>query len=79
MTVIFKNMVLSNYLDEKNLKRSCGSPKKQFDLTVWINDVEQVYKWDEYDLSTDGKQMTSLAKKIINITRNTENYKLLVP
>ncbi|WP_409291374.1 DUF4362 domain-containing protein [Peribacillus sp. SCS-37] len=74
LTVIYKNMVLANYLDRKGLTASCRPARKNYNLTVWINDAKLDYQWADCDRSKDGRAMTALAKKMITIIKNSYDY-----
>jgi hypothetical protein len=73
---IYKAMVYANYLDEKDLTWKC-SKTPEFTLKVWINQGEKTYQWSECDHSKEGKQMTKMAKKIIEIIEQSTIYKKL--
>ncbi|WP_051348741.1 DUF4362 domain-containing protein [Peribacillus kribbensis] len=76
-TTIYKKMILSNYLEAKRLTDSCQSPKIKYDLSVWINDSKQTYQWADCDKSTDGQEMTLLAKQMIQVVKTSEGYQEL--
>ncbi|WP_409296845.1 DUF4362 domain-containing protein [Peribacillus sp. SCS-26] len=74
LTAIYKNMVLANYLDRKGLTASCRPARVNYNLTVWINDAKLDYQWADCDRSKDGRAMTALAKKMIKIVKNSDDY-----
>lgn len=77
---IYKNMVLANYMEEKQLTTSCNKkPHIAYDLTVYTTNQVLHYEWSECDKSKDGQQMTSLINKIIDIVRDKDIYKQLPP
>lgn len=76
--LIFKKMVLSNYLKEKSLSNTCNQkPHVSYNLTIKINGGNRAYEWTECDKSTDGVAMTFLANEIINIVQAKDEYKRL--
>jgi hypothetical protein len=63
---IYKQMVLSNYLGEKQLSNRCNKELfVSYDLNVKINSGNRHYQWSECDQSDNGIQMTQLANQII--------------
>lgn len=75
---IYKEMVLANYLGEKQLSNQCNrKPYVSYDLTVNINSGNRYYHWTECDMGEDGKMMTKLAKAIIDIVQAKDIYKQL--
>lgn len=76
MNDIYKEMVLANYLKEKDLENSCEKePYESYELTVWINSATVDYEWDACDHSKDGQKMTALMKKIVKILEENAAYK----
>ncbi|HBS44028.1 MAG TPA: hypothetical protein DEA91_05345 [Paenibacillus sp.] len=75
---IYKEMVLANYLDEKELSTECNrKPAVSYDLTVQINNGERHYQWTECQNTEDDAQMTELAQAIIKIVQAGSIYKQL--
>lgn len=75
---IYKEMVLANYLGEKQLSTRCNrKPYVGYDLMVSINGGSRHYQWTECDISKDGRQMTELAKAVIDIVQAEDVYKQL--
>lgn len=77
---IYKDMVLANYMEEKQLTTSCNKkPHIAYDLTVYTTNQVLRYEWSECDKSKDGKQMTTFINKIINVLESNDVYKQLPP
>lgn len=77
---IYKNMVLANYSEEKELTTSCNmKPHQAYDLTIYANNRVLQYEWSECDKSKDGQEMTSLINEIIDIVKAKDIYKQLPP
>ncbi|WP_054956098.1 DUF4362 domain-containing protein [Paenibacillus dakarensis] len=77
---IYKQMVLGNYMEEKQLSTTCNKkPHEAYDLTVYINNRVLHYEWSECDKSTDGKEMSSLIHGIIDLVKEKDVYKQLPP
>lgn len=75
---IYKEMVLANYLDEKELSTDCNrKPAVSYDLLVQINSGERHYQWTECQNTEDDGQMTELAQAIITIVQAGSIYKQL--
>jgi hypothetical protein len=75
---IYKEMVLANYLDEKELSTECNrKPAESYDLSVQINSGERHYQWTECQNTEDDGQMTELAQTIIKIVQAGSIYKQL--
>lgn len=75
---IYKEMVLANYLDEKELSAECNrKPAVSYDLMVQINNGERHYQWTECQNTEDDGQMTELAHAIIKIVQAGSIYKQL--
>lgn len=75
---IYKEMVLSKYLGEKELSTECNrKPAVSYDLTVQNNNGEHHYKWTECKNTEDDGQMTELAQAIIMIVQAGDIYKQL--
>lgn len=75
---IYKEMVLANYLGEKELTNECDrKPAVSYDLTVNINSGNRHYQWTECENSEDDAQMTELATTIIKIVQAGDIYKQL--
>jgi len=75
---IYKEMVLANYLDEKELSTECNrKPVASYDLSVQINSGERHYQWTECQNTEDDGQMTELAQAIIKIVQDGSIYKQL--
>ncbi|MDR6552595.1 DUF4362 domain-containing protein [Paenibacillus qinlingensis] len=75
---IYKEMVLANYLGDKELSNKCNrNPYVSYDLTVHINSGKRHYHWTECDSNEDGKMMTKLANAIIEIVQANDIYKQL--
>ncbi|MEK3987372.1 DUF4362 domain-containing protein [Paenibacillus sp. FSL K6-3166] len=75
---IYKEMVLANYLDEKELSTECNrKPAVSYDLSVQINSGERHYQWTECQNTEDDGQMTELAQTIIKIVQAGSIYKQL--
>ncbi|WP_405176025.1 DUF4362 domain-containing protein [Paenibacillus sp. FSL H8-0261] len=75
---IFKEMVLANYLGEKELSTECNrKPAVSYDLSVQINSGERHYQWTECQNTEDDGQMTELAQAIIKIVQAGSIYKQL--
>jgi Domain of unknown function (DUF4362) len=74
--LIYKKMVLSNYLGEKRLSTECNHPPHvRYYLNVQINGALREFKWAKCDQSEDGKTMTALAKDMIAIATSKEERK----
>jgi len=75
---IYKEMVLTNYLGEKELSTECNrKPAVSYDLSVQINSGERHYQWTECQNNEDDGQMTELAQAIIKIVQAGSIYKQL--
>lgn len=78
MNEIYKQMIFSNYLEEKKLSTKCDQKQNEkYQLTVWINDAERQFEWSECDNSDDGKEMTALVQNILTILKNNPTYQTL--
>ncbi|WHY78479.1 DUF4362 domain-containing protein [Neobacillus sp. WH10] len=78
MNKIYKLMILSNYLGEKNLSKKCNKQTyESYELNVWINGGERHFEWTECDNSKDGKEMTQLVHDILEILKNNSTYQTL--
>ena len=78
MNKIYKLMILSNYLGEKNLSKKCNKQTyESYELNVWINGGERHFEWSECDKSADGKEMTQLVHDILEILKNNSTYQTL--
>lgn len=76
--LIYKEMVLANYLEEKKLSNACNvEPHVSYDLTTRINGGERHYEWSECNSGEDNETMTKLVRKIIAIVEGKEEYKAL--
>lgn len=72
---IYRKLVLSNYLGEKQLSTSCNlKPYESYDLTVLINSAERHYAWSECDTGRDGKTMTEAADYIIGLVESGDTF-----
>jgi hypothetical protein len=77
---IYKEMVLANYLESKELSMACNViPYGSYDLTVSINDAEHQYQWSQCDRSRDGLDMLKVAETIIEVVLAREDYQKLPP
>ncbi|QED46805.1 DUF4362 domain-containing protein [Cytobacillus dafuensis] len=77
---IYKAMVLTNYLDQKDLSNSCNKkPYESYELTIWINGGERHFEWTECDISKHGLQMNKMKNNILHVIRDNETYKSLPP
>ncbi|NIK78919.1 hypothetical protein FHS15_004065 [Paenibacillus castaneae] len=78
--LIYKKMVLANYLSEKKFANNCNQePSGPYALMVQINGATVHYEWEPCDDSKDGIAMTKLVKEIITIVQETDEYKSLPP
>ncbi|MDQ0062779.1 hypothetical protein J2T14_004988 [Paenibacillus harenae] len=76
--LIYKEMVLANYLAEKKLSSTCNAePHASYDLTVRINGGERHYEWSECNSGEDNETMTKMVRKIIAIVEGKNEYKAL--
>lgn len=77
---IYKEMVLVNYLEPKELSMACNViPYGIYDLRVRINDAEHQYQWSQCDRSPDGLDMLKVANTIIEVVQAREDYQKLPP
>jgi hypothetical protein len=78
MNDIYKLMVFSNYLEEKQLANKCEEKSgDSYELTIWINSAERHIEWDSCDTSADGKEMSQLVADIVRVIEQTDTYKLI--
>jgi ribosome assembly protein YihI (activator of Der GTPase) len=75
---IYKLMVLSGYLGEKQVSNQCKEkPLFSYKLKVWINQGERAFEWNRCNNSVDGQQMTKLADSTIDVMKENSTYKEL--
>lgn len=78
MNKIYKLMVFSNYLEEKELSKACNQkPYESYELNVWINSANRNYEWGACDHSEDGKEMTTLILNILKVLNDNPTYQSL--
>jgi hypothetical protein len=76
--LIYKEMVLANYLEEKKLSAACDvKPHASYNLTVRINGGERHYEWSECNSGEDNEAMTKMVQKIIAIVEGKDEFKAL--
>lgn len=76
--LIYKKLVLANYLTEKKLSTACNKkPHISYHMKVQINGGSIDYDWAECDKSKDGQLMTEVVNEIIAIVQAKEEYKTL--
>lgn len=72
MNQIYKEMVLSTYLQPKSLSTPCkGNSSERYELNVWINGGTRNFNWASCDQTKDGLEMTKLAENIIKIVEES--------
>lgn len=75
---IYKKLVLSNYLGEKELSNECNMvPHASYELTVLINGGSRHFEWSACDSAKDNETMTAIAQEIIGIVESKAAYKKL--
>ncbi|MFS0687837.1 DUF4362 domain-containing protein [Sporosarcina sp. 179-K 8C2 HS] len=63
---VYKKLVMTNYLEVKDLKATCDSNEAMnYYLKVYINGAQRDYHWSNCDRSSDGKNFTGIAEYII--------------
>lgn len=68
LNTIYKDMILATYLQPKTLSNSCKEKTfERYELNVWINSGTRNFLWTSCDQSEDDREMTALAKNIIEI------------
>lgn len=73
---IFRELVLANYRQDKTLTEACNiKPAVSYELQIDINNNVRQFAWSECDQSADGKEMTALARYIIDMVQEEEIYK----
>ncbi|WP_226036600.1 DUF4362 domain-containing protein [Aquibacillus saliphilus] len=76
MQEVYKRLVLTNYLAEKELQSSCeAEDAMDYHLKVHINGGEQNFRWAACDQSKDGVNLTQIAAYIIEQSENTGTEK----
>lgn len=77
---IYKEMVLANYLEPKELSMACNIiPYGIYDLKVRINNAEHQYQWSQCDRSPDGLDMLKVANRIVELVLARKEYQELPP
>lgn len=76
--LIYKKLVLANYLTEKKLSTACNQkPHISYHMKVQINGASIDYDWTECDKSQDGQVMTKVVNEIVAIVQAKQEYKTL--